>query len=75
MAAMAGPVTITGVGRLEYNANYWREGSGFGFADLTVAVDIPASRFTISPFILLQAGIDDGFEDFREAGLLVRADF
>ena len=70
-----GSWTLSGAGRIEYNADYWREGSSFSFADLIVSLDVPADVFTISPFVILQAALDDDFDDFFEGGLRVRADF
>lgn len=70
-----GSATLTGTGRIEYNAEYWREGSSFSFADLILALEVPAGAFTIAPFAVFQGALDDDFDDFLEGGLRVRADF
>lgn len=70
-----GSVTVSGTGRIEYNADYWRDGSSFGFADFNVSVDVPVGSFTVAPFMVFQAGLHDDFDDFVEGGVRLRADF
>jgi len=70
-----GSATLTGTGRIEYNADYWRDGSSFSFADLNVSLGVPAGIFTIAPFVVFQGALDDDFADYVEGGVRLRADF
>ncbi|MDX1393075.1 MAG: hypothetical protein R3195_01745 [Gemmatimonadota bacterium] len=71
-----GIVTFTGTGRLAYNAHYWREGSGFSYADLNVAAAVPFGIFTFTPSVDFVGSLDDDdFIDVVVWGASLRADF
>lgn len=71
-----GIVTLTATGRLAYNAKYWRDASGFGYADLNVAGAIPFGVFTFTPSVAFVGALDeDDFLDIVVWGASLRADF
>ncbi len=71
-----GVVTLTGTGRLAYNAKYWREGSGFSYADLNIAAGVPFGVFTFTPSVAFVGALDkDDFIDVVVWGASLRADF
>ena len=69
--------SLTLVGTLDYNHEYYREDSGLSYADLVATLAIPVGRLTVSPLAAVQAGIaDDGyFGDWGLFGLSVSATF
>ena len=57
-------------GNLDYNDSYWEDfwlvtgsESGFSFADVSVALNIPVGPLTLSPMVLIQRAIHDDFID------------
>lgn len=71
-----GTVTLTATGRLAYNADYWRDGSGFSYTDLNVSAGVPFGIFTLAPSVAFVGALDD--EDFIDVvvwGVRLRADF
>ena len=70
-----GIATLTATGRLAYNADYWRDGSGFSYTDLNVAAAIPFGVFTVAPSVAFVAALDeDDFIDVVVWGVSLRAD-
>jgi hypothetical protein len=58
-----GGPTLDVAGNLDYNHDYYRDGSGFSFADFAVSIGIPVGPMTISPTVLVQRSIGDDFTD------------
>jgi hypothetical protein len=53
--------TLNLAGNLDYNNNYYRDGSSFSFADFSLSLGIPVGPVTISPTVLVQRAIDDDY--------------
>lgn len=51
--------SLTFLGRLDYNREYYRTVSGFAFADVTATLALPVGPLTLNPMFTLQAGLDD----------------
>ena len=60
---------------IEYNNNYYRVGSSWSYADLTVSVAVPVRRLIITPSIRFLGGLADDFEDQVVGGVNVHVDF
>lgn len=61
--------TLTFGGSLDYNDGYYTAISGFSYADLGVALEIPVGPVLVTPLVVVQAGIDATFVDEEYFGL------
>ena len=61
--------TLGLTGNLDYNHNYYVETSGFSYADVGVSLGIPLGSITLSPNLVVQRGIEEGFVDEEVFGL------
>jgi hypothetical protein len=63
--------SLTFAGNVDYNHEYYREESGFSYAELTATLALPVGPVTVSPIAAVQVGIaDDGyFEDWGVFGI------
>lgn len=64
-----GGATLSLAGNIDYNNDYYRDGSDFSFADVVVYLGIPVGPLTVSPMFQLQRGIDDDFTDEEVFGI------
>ena len=67
--------TVSVASNIEYNNNYYRVGSSWSYADLTVSVAVPVRRLIITPSIRFLGGLADDFEDQVVGGVNVHVDF